>query len=106
MRTRLSFLKWVVNLSKWVSLTRSSKRVCAEMVGFFHRFWLKKKKGENVVVVVGWKILYLKVDNGFMSLMVLQVSKGNVFDRETRMKGSERAIRGVRLEGVYARTRI
>lgn len=70
MRTRLSFLKWVVNLSKWVSLIRSSKRVCAEMVGFFHRFWLKRKKGENdEIVVVAWKILYLKVDNGFMSLM-------------------------------------
>lgn len=49
------------------------------MVGFFHRFWLKRKKGENdEVVVVGWKILYLKVDNGFMSLMVLQVCDGEM----------------------------
>lgn len=37
------------------------------MVGFFHRFWLKMKKGENdEVVVADWKILYRKVDNGFI----------------------------------------
>jgi hypothetical protein len=36
------------------------------MVGFFHRFWLKRKKGENEIVV-DWKIVCLKVDNGFMS---------------------------------------
>jgi hypothetical protein len=36
------------------------------MVGFFHRFWLKRKNGENDIVV-DWKIVCLNVDNGFMS---------------------------------------
>lgn len=76
LRTSLSFLNWVVNLSKWGSLTLSSKRVWAEITGFFHLFWLKMKKGENEMVV-GWKILYLKLDNGFMSLEMMEVETLN-----------------------------
>lgn len=72
------------------------------MVGFFHRFWLKRKKSENdEVVVVGWKILYLKVDNGFMSLMVLQVPTGKVCDREMTMKGGEEQLEGCGKEYIY-----
>lgn len=54
-----------MKLSRWGSLTLSSKRVWAEMVGFFHRRWWKRMKGEKEMVV-DWKILYLRLDNGFM----------------------------------------
>lgn len=36
-----------MSLSKWGSSTLSSKRVWAETVGFFHRRWVKRVKGER-----------------------------------------------------------
>lgn len=68
-------------MSKWGSLTLSSKRVWAETTGFFHLLWMKRVKGENEIGV--GVALYLKLDNnGFMLLSLtrrkMRVSKRRI----------------------------
>ena len=53
-----------MSLSKWGSRTLSSKRVWAETVGFFHRRWMKRLKGEGG----GGKILCLRMHERLMGL--------------------------------------
>lgn len=67
-----SFLRWVVSLSRFESLVRSSKRVWAEIIGFLHLFCTNELKGPNGVTcelneqALNLKRLSLELSNSLM----------------------------------------